>query len=128
MHAPCLLITDDDRDFRETLRGVFEPRGFRALVAQDGQEAVDIVRRDEVHLLLVDMHMPRLTGLEMVRHLRDLPRSIPFILMSAALDTAIEEEARKADAFSILAKPFPLRRITNLVTDAMRQFYNWPNV
>ena len=40
---PSLLITDDDSDFRETLRGVFEPRGFRTLLAGDGEEALEIV-------------------------------------------------------------------------------------
>jgi CheY-like chemotaxis protein len=66
MH-PSILITDDDRGFRETLRGVFEPEGFQTLLAEDGAQAIDIVRSFDVHLLLLDMHMPRLTGLETLR-------------------------------------------------------------
>ena len=62
--SPSLLITDDDSDFRETLQVVFEPQGFRTLLAGDGEEALHIVRHEEVHLLLLDMHMPKLTGLE----------------------------------------------------------------
>ncbi|HEX4148772.1 MAG TPA: response regulator, partial [Pirellulales bacterium] len=60
-HHYSILITDDDPSFRETLRSVFEPRGFRTLLAGDGEEALRIVERDEIHLVLLDMHMPRLT-------------------------------------------------------------------
>ena len=64
--SPSLLITDDDRDFRETLRDVFEPRGFHTVLASDGVEALEIVRTREIHLVLIDMHMPRLSGMEAI--------------------------------------------------------------
>ena len=73
LSTPSLLITDDDRDFRETLSEVFDRRGFRTLLASDGEQALDIARRETVHLLLTDMHMPRLTGLETIRRIRDTP-------------------------------------------------------
>ena len=56
---PSILITDDDLDFRETLRFVFEPRGFRTLLAGDGEEALEIMRGEQVHLVLLDVHMPQ---------------------------------------------------------------------
>jgi CheY-like chemotaxis protein len=129
--VPSLLITDDDRDFLETLREVFEPRGFRTLLARDGLEAVDIAQQQPVHLLLLDMHMPRMTGLETIHRLRQSSLGLastaaPFILMSAALDPQIVAEAHRAAAYSVLSKPFPVREITGLVSRAMRQFYNWP--
>ena len=58
---PSILITDDDRDFRETLRALLEPRNFRTLLAGDGEEALDIVRAEPVHLVLLDNNMPRLS-------------------------------------------------------------------
>lgn len=127
LETPALLITDDDRDFRETLRGVFEPRGFRTLLAADGEEALDVLSREPVHLALLDMHMPRLSGLETIRRIRELPRDVilPCILISAALDAAIEEEARRQRAFSILSKPVRLRDITGVVRQALIETYNW---
>ena len=124
---PSLLISDDDRDFRETLGGVFESRGFHTLLASDGEEALDIVRRQTIHLVLLDMHMPRLTGLETIRRIRQLELAItlPCILISAALDDAIVVEARKQQAFSILSKPIRLREINGIVDDALRQAYGW---
>ena len=127
LETPSLLITDDDRDFRETLRGVFEPRGYRTLLAADGEEALDVLSREAVHLALLDMHMPRLTGLETIRRIRQLPFDVvlPCILISAALDSAIEEEARRQRAFSILSKPLRLREIIGIVQEALLQTYNW---
>lgn len=127
LEPPSLLITDDDRDFRETLRGVFEQRGYRTLLAADGEEALDVMARETVHLALLDMHMPRLTGLETIRRIRQLPFDVvlPCILISAALDAAIEEEARRQRAFSILSKPVRLRDITGAVQQALSETYNW---
>ena len=83
--APSILITDDDLAFRQTLQTVFEPHGFRTLTAGDGEEAVRIVQREEVHLVLLDMHMPKLTGVETIRQLKQLKAVLPCILMSAHL-------------------------------------------
>lgn len=123
--TPNLLITDDDRDFRETLGGVFEARGFRTLLAGDGEEALKIVEQNPVHLVLLDMHMPRLTGLETIHRLREMHLALPCILLSAALDQAIEKEARAAAAFEVLSKPVRLPDITGIVGRAMQQVYNW---
>lgn len=68
--TPRLLITDDDRDFRETAAGLLSDRGFETLQAADGEEALQIVYRQQVHLLLLDMQMPRLSGLETIERLR----------------------------------------------------------
>lgn len=124
LQFPSLLITDDDRDFRETLRSVFEPR-FRTLVASDGQQALDIVRAEEVHLLLLDMHMPRLTGLETLQQVKRFKSRLPCILLSAALDENLIRQAQLAEAFSVLSKPITRQQLTSTVDDAMRRIYNW---
>ena len=126
LQMPSLLITDDDRDFRETLRGVFEPRGFRTLLAADGEEALKIVESEPVHLLLLDMHMPRLTGLETIRRVKAVRSILPCILLSARLDETLAHEAEAAHAFSVLSKPVRFSDLTGMVSRAMRQTYNWP--
>lgn len=125
VHSPSLLITDDDPGFRETLRGVFEPEGFNAVLASDGEEAIEIVRSQEVHLVLLDMHMPKLTGLETLRMVKRFRSMLPCILLSAHLDEMIIEQARLARAFSVLAKPITRRQITGVVRLALRRTYDW---
>jgi CheY-like chemotaxis protein len=124
LEFPSLLITDDDHDFRETLRAVFEPR-YRTLLAGNGEEALDIVRREEVHLLLLDMHMPRLTGLETLRRVKLMKSRLPCILLSGALDETLVRQAQLAEAFSVLAKPISRQQLTSTVEAAMRRIYNW---
>jgi CheY-like chemotaxis protein len=125
---PSLLITDDDRAVRETLGDLFAARGFRTLLAGDGVEAVTLVRSEEIHLLLIDQHMPRLTGLEAIDRLKALVQPPPCILMSGQLDEAICRAAQQAPVFSVLQKPLRLPEITGVVADVMRRRYDWPPV
>ena len=126
LNTPFMLITDDDRAFRETLGSLFEQRGFRTMLAEDGQEAFEIVQRETVHLVLLDMNMPRLTGLETIRRVKRVHFAVPCILLSAGMDDALAEQARQANAFSTHAKPISLPEITQSVSRAMRVTYNWP--
>ncbi len=125
LETPSLLITDDDPGFRETLSVVFQPKGFRTLLAGDGQEAIDIVHREKVHIVLLDFHMPRLTGLETLRRLKEFRAMLPCILISAQLDDSIVEQARLAHADSVLSKTVTIRQIINTVCQALQRTYAW---
>ncbi len=125
VEAPSLLITDDDVEFRSTLEEVFRPRGFRTLVAGDGEEALRIIRTQPVHLVLLDMHMPKLTGLETLRLVRRFRAMLPCILLSAGLDQVIIEQAKREHAFSVLPKPVSLEQITSTVRRALQRTYDW---
>jgi CheY-like chemotaxis protein len=125
MNLPSLLITDDDASFRQTLRELFEPEGFRTLLAGDGEEALRIVRNDRIDLVLLDMHMPKLSGLETLRRVKQLRALLPCILMSADLTEVIVEQARREQAFSVLAKPVTRRQVTGIVRQALAAAYNW---
>lgn len=125
VERPSILITDDDHSFRETLRGALEPRGYDTIIAGDGAEALQIVRRRPVHLLLLDMHMPRVSGLETVRLLRAGASTLPCILMSARLDEDIRREALSANIFSIMAKPVGLLDLNRTIQQALAETYGW---
>ena len=122
---PSLLISDDDLSFRETLEDVFAPRGFRILLASDGEEALHIVQTQEVHLALLDMHMPKLTGLETLRRVKQFKAMLPCILLSAQLDDMLIEQALLAHAFLVLPKTVTLRQITGAVWQALERTYHW---
>ncbi len=123
--TPSLLITDDDSAFRETLQGVFEPQGYRTILAGDGEEALRIVRSQVVHVVLLDMHMPRLTGLDTLRLVKQFKAMLPCIILSADLDDAIVEQARREHAYSVLRKPVTRIQITRTVRQALEVTYNW---
>ena len=134
--TPRLLITDDDRDFRETVAGALADRGFETLQAADGEETLQIICRQEVHLLLLDMQMPRLSGLETIERLRGIEMpwnkasdkpiiALPWILISGALDEQLIARALAAAAFSVLPKPLRLPELTGAVAGALAQAYGW---
>jgi len=125
IEVPSLLITDDDWAFRETLCGVLEPQGYRTLLAGDGEEALDIVKSREVHLALLDMHMPKLTGLETLRLVKQFKAILPCIILSAQVDEALIEQARQAHAFSVLPKLVASSQIVRSVRLALEWTYNW---
>ncbi len=126
---PRLLIADDDRDFRESLGEVFGRRGYEIVLAADGQEAVDIALESvalgcsTLHLVLLDVHMPRLTGLQALLQIRQESLFLPCILMSAMLDEQIVQRANELNTSDVLAKPFTLRDLTTCVEKVLNQSY-----
>jgi CheY-like chemotaxis protein len=122
-HPYSLLITDDDPSVRETLRDLFEPVGYRTFLAGSGEEAIDIVRDRDVHLALMDMHLPRLTGLETMEIVRQMKGEMPTILISADRDEHLLRKALSAHVFCVLAKPVSPHVVIYTVDRAIRKFY-----
>jgi len=91
-----ILIADDDGSCREALREIMEPEGYRTLEASSGEEALDIVRARDVHLLLLDMHMPTLTGLETLQLARQIKAMLPAILVTGDATASLLRQACQA--------------------------------
>ena len=122
---PTLLITDDDDAMRESLGSLFARTGFTTLLAADGLEACEAVQHREIHIVLIDYHMPRMNGLEALQTIKKLNRNLPVILMSGAIDEEMSDQLLKADAFSIHSKPIDIARMRQDVSTALRAIYNW---
>jgi CheY-like chemotaxis protein len=120
---PQLLITDDDLDFRESLADALSRRGYSTVLAADGLEALEVIQRGNIHLALMDVHMPRLDGLGMLASLRTAHPDLPCILMTANLDNQIVERAKALRAENILSKPFPLSLLSDTIRRLMDRCY-----
>ena len=118
-----ILITDDDPAVRETFREIFEPVGYRTLLAESGEEAIDIVQGQDVHLALMDMHLPKLTGLETMEIVRQIKGLLPMILISAEHSDSLLRKALSAHAFCVLAKPVSKNAVIYVVSRALEKFY-----
>ena len=123
--VPNLLVTDDDPAFRGVVCEAFTRRGFHVAQAADGQEALQTIAEGDFHLALVDVHMPRVTGLEVMRHLRSLPTAPPLVLMSAEWDEESRVEAERMHAYETLDKPIPLAELRQVVCSALHDVYGW---
>jgi CheY-like chemotaxis protein len=119
-----ILITDDDPAARETLREIVAPQGYHTLMAGSGEEALDLIREHEVHLALMDMHLPRLSGLETLALVRQLRGGIPAILITADRDDNLMRRALSEHAFCVLAKPVSKHVVIYVVHKALEKYYN----
>src|SRR5271166_5249638 len=119
----AILITDDDAGCREALRDIFEPEGFRTLLAESGEQAIDIVRDEPVHLALLDMHMPRLTGLETLELVRQVNAVLPCILVTADANEGLMRQAFRARVYSVIPKPVSKNVVLYTVVRALVRVY-----
>lgn len=117
------LIADDDPDFRNTLRLVLEPF-LLTVEAQSGEEAIDILRERRVDIVLVDMHMHVLTGLETVRIVKQFHAVIPCILITADATDELRRDAQSAAAYSVLKKPVTRQELVTVVSRALISAYD----
>ena len=118
-----ILIADDDTNCREALRDIMEPEGFRTLLASSGEEALDIVGRGPVHLVLLDMHMPTLTGLETLRLVRQINALLPAILVTADASDSLLRQACQLHAYSVIPKPVSKNVVLYTVVRALARSY-----
>jgi DNA-binding NtrC family response regulator len=118
-----ILITDDDRGVRETLGEIVGAKGFRPLLASHGEEAVEIVQHEPIHLALLDMHMPRLTGLETLQLVRQVNAALPAILITADATLDLMRQAFHAQVFSVVPKPVNPHVVMTTVLRALGRVY-----
>lgn len=127
MAAACdryeMLIVDDDVRFRETLRLVFEPH-FELVEASCGEEAVEIVQHQSVDLVLLDMNMAVLTGLDTLKIVKRTLIRVPCILITADATEELRRDAAEADAWSVLRKPVSKRELVSSVAGALQAAYD----
>ena len=117
-----LLIADDDRGVREAFCAVFEPF-FELIEAESGDEAVEVIEQIRVDIALLDMHMPRRTGLETLRVLKRVHADAPGILVTAAADDGLRRDAIAARAYRVLDKPVAKAELVSTVDAAIRAAY-----
>jgi CheY-like chemotaxis protein len=118
-----ILIADDDKGNRETLGSILRDHGFETVLASDGGEAVEIAQVHLVHLVLIDLHMPRLTGLEAVQVVRQMNALLPAILMTADANREVMRQALQAQVYSVIPKPVNANIVLHTLTRALLQVY-----
>jgi CheY-like chemotaxis protein len=118
-----ILITDDDSNSRDALREIIQPEGFQTLLAASGEEAIDIVREAPVHLVLLDMHMPTLTGLETLQLVRQINAQLPAILVTGDPSDRLVRQAIQAHFYSVIPKPVSKQLLLYTVLKALARFY-----
>jgi CheY-like chemotaxis protein len=116
-----ILCIDDDRIVLSFCSDALERQGFRTLVANDGPAGIDAAKRERPDLILLDVMMPGMTGLETCRLLRAEPaiRETPIILLTASDDPDLGAKGRQVGATATIRKPFGAGNIISAVEEAL---------
>ncbi|HTY20630.1 MAG TPA: sigma-54 dependent transcriptional regulator [Geobacteraceae bacterium] len=114
-----ILIVDDEESIRTSLRGILEDEGFKTLFAVDGEEALSVAGRESPDLVLLDIWMPRMDGLETLGKLKDLYPRLTVIMMSGhgTIETAVK--STKLGAYDFIEKPLSLEKVIITVNNAL---------
>lgn len=117
-----ILVVDDDASICEYLLRLFRKRGFSAVACGGAAEALARLEETAVALVLSDVKMPEISGIELLERLQRLYPDIPVILMTGYGDLELAIEAVNRGAFSFVTKPFNLEYLTTLVTRGLERF------
>jgi CheY-like chemotaxis protein len=118
-----VLIADDDRSNREALREIVEPEGYRAVLASSGEEALDLLSEEPIHLALFDMHMPRMSGVEAVEIVHGINALLPCILVTADPNEEVLRQAFRVHVYSVIPKPVSKNILLYTMVRALMKVY-----
>lgn len=115
-----VLIVDDEESIRSSLDGILQDEGYRTSVAASGDDALNLLREELPDLVLLDIWMPGLDGLETLRRARDLAPELVVIMMSGhgTIETAVK--ATKLGAFDFIEKPLSLEKLLVSIQNAFK--------
>lgn len=111
-----ILIVDDEKDIQDVLSMCLEEEGYKLVFADDGEEAVEIFKKEEIDCILSDISMPKMSGIHLFHEVRKLGSSTPFIFCSAY--PVLDAEDVMAEVFSI-KKPFDCGEVVLIVKAAI---------
>jgi two-component system, NtrC family, nitrogen regulation response regulator NtrX len=118
---PRILVIDDEAAIRDSLRMILEYENYGFMGAASGQEGIATVQRDRPDLVLLDIKMPGMDGLEVLRKLHALDDTLPVVMISGHGNTATAVEAMKAGAIDYLDKPLSSERVIVTMQNALKR-------
>jgi DNA-binding NtrC family response regulator len=113
-----LLVIDDDPKILRLFADVFGDR-FEVETAATGEDGLMAAHRQRPDIVIVDVNMPRVTGLDVLRDLKQFDDTIPVVMITADRDISVAEEALKSGAFAYLPKPFQIQYAEHIVAVAL---------
>jgi CheY-like chemotaxis protein len=108
-----ILVVDDSATVRKFVSVSLSMQGFRVVTAEDGMDALEKLPREHVDLIITDLNMPNMDGMELARTLRDNPlyKEMPIIILTSLQEKSLKTESETLGINSFLNKPFSLEKV-----------------
>ena len=116
-----LLIVDDEQSYRQLLTLVFEGDGHQIRTAMNGREALEMLEAEPAEVIITDVRMPDMDGIELLRHVREFLPDVGFVLMTAFATVDTAREAFKLGADDFIQKPFDVEELKIIVKKAFER-------
>ena len=110
-----ILVVDDEEGLREGLTRLLEDEGYRVLGAASGEQALEIVRQNHIDLVLTDMRMPCMNGIELLKKVRAIHQEIGVIILTGFGEIESYIEAMNFGAMEYVSKPFKVNELKFIV-------------
>lgn len=114
-----ILILDDEKEIREMFKETLEDRGYLCRTAASGEEALEMLEEESVDLLLLDIVMPKMSGLTFFEHAKEQDPDIAVIFITALDDVDLAVRNLKHGAFDYLVKPVPVKRLHKAIEEVL---------
>ena len=118
---PKLLIVDDEIDIREFAKNFFKKRNISVLTASNGVEAVDIIKNERPDLVLLDIRMDEMTGLDVLRKLRSEKDPTRIIMVTGVEDESVITESNSLGILGYIHKPLVLDELEKVVLKELKE-------
>ena len=115
-----LLVVDDDEGMRDTLRAILK-RDYRVLMAVTGEEALTVLKKEDIDLILLDVRLPGINGLEVLKIARENYSLVEVIMVSAVNEVEVAVQAMKDGAYHYITKEFDYDGLRSLVRNALQR-------
>ncbi len=116
-----ILIVDNERSMREFLAIVLKKEGYHCATAEDGQEALKVLEKDQFDLVLSDIKMPKMDGIELLKALKTSAPETVVVMMTAFASTETAIEALKEGAYDYLTKPFQIDEVKIIIQNVLER-------
>ena len=120
-HIPRVLVADDEEEIRKILSNILEKEGFKVITAPDGKQAMEKIYFDTPDAVLLDVRMPGLNGMDVLKKIKAIDGNLPVVLVTAYADTRQAVEAIKEGAYDYLAKPFDNNEVVWITSRALAE-------
>jgi len=124
VEIPNVLVVDDSRSVRDSLQRTLERRGYRVLTCANGVDAIEILRREDVQVVVADLKMPRMDGLRLLTSARTFRPEVQFVIISAFGTVQKAVEAMKLGAVDFIVKPFRQEVVCAAVKKAVKRYHH----
>lgn len=110
-----ILIVDDQYGIRLLLSEVFKKEGYKTFIAAEGEEALDIVGKNTINIVILDMKLPKMNGVEILKRIRQIDMNIKVIMMTAYGEIGNVNKAKEYGIIELLCKPFDINYLKAIV-------------